>query len=53
MNPLFERLSLQGHLRRIIEQYGDQGWKIIELALERELRYSEILEAARARTPAP
>lgn len=39
MNPLFERLSLQGHLRRIIERAGpDQAWQIIQAAVERELR---------------
>lgn len=53
MNPLFDRLSLQGQLRRIVEQYGaEQGWQIIQLALERELQYGAILEAARAeKTP--
>ena len=40
MNPLFERLSLQGHLRRIIDQYGDQGWQIIRAAVERELAHA-------------
>lgn len=40
MNPLFERLSLQGHLRRIIEQYGDQGWQIIRAAIEMELQHT-------------
>lgn len=37
MNLLFERLSLQGHLRRILDQYPDQGWQIIRLAVEREM----------------
>ncbi len=43
MNQLFERLSLQGHLRRIIDQYGEtQGLAIIRQALERELRYQDL-----------
>ena len=40
MNQLYERLSLQGHLRRILDQYGEtQGLAIIRQALERELKY--------------
>lgn len=39
MNPLFERLSLQGHLRRILDQYPDSGWAIIQAAVERELNH--------------
>lgn len=40
MNPLFERLSLQGHLQRIIDQYGQQeGWTIIEQAIERQIGF--------------
>lgn len=42
MNLLFERLSLQGHLRRILDQYPEQGWQIIQAAIERELNYSMI-----------
>lgn len=38
MNMLFERLSLQAHLRRVLDQYPDQGWQIIREAIERELR---------------
>lgn len=44
MNPMFERLSLQGHLRRILDQYPDNGWAIIQQAIERELKYSIIVE---------
>ena len=44
MNPLFERLSLQGHLRRIIDQYGEQGWQIIRAAVERELDHTRITQ---------
>jgi len=43
MNTMFERLSLQGHLRRIIDQSGEtQGWEIIAQAIERELKRIEI-----------
>ena len=42
MNPLFERLSLQGHLRRILNQYPDSGWTIIQQAIERELEHERI-----------
>lgn len=44
MTPMFERLSLQGHLRRILDHYPEQGWDIIRLAIERELRYSIIIK---------
>ena len=44
MNLLFERLSLQGHLRRILNQYPDSGWAIIQQAIERELNHSRIIE---------
>lgn len=41
MNQLFERLSLQGHLRRIIDSWGhEQGLRIIEQALQRELAHN-------------
>ena len=43
MNQLFDRLSLQGHLRRIIEQYGEEtGLAIIKQAIERELKSMEL-----------
>ena len=42
MNPLFDRLSLQGHLRRILDQYPDTGWAIIQAAIERELNHTMI-----------
>ena len=43
MNPMFDRLSLQGHLRRIIEQYGEsQGLDLIKQAIERELKSMEL-----------
>ena len=43
MNQLYDRLSLQGHLRRIIEQYGEPtGLAIIKQAIERELKYSNL-----------
>lgn len=44
INPLFERLSLQAHLRRILEQYPDSGWAIIQAAVERELDHTIIQE---------
>lgn len=37
MNPLFERLRLQAHLREIIRAAGDQGWEIISQAVAREI----------------
>lgn len=41
MNQLFARVRLQAQFRQIIEQFGpDQGLKIIEQALERELKVS-------------
>ena len=42
MNILFERLSLQGHLRRILDRSPDQGWEIIRRAIERELNHQVI-----------
>lgn len=40
MNQLFERLSLQGHFKRVIEQYGqDTALDLIQSALEREFKY--------------
>jgi len=41
MNSLFARVRLQAQLRQIIEQFGqDQGLKIIEQALLKELKYA-------------
>ena len=43
MNALFDRLSLQGRLRQLIERYGEsQGLEIIQQALQRELKYIDI-----------
>lgn len=39
MNTLFERISLQAHLRRILDQYPDQAWMIIQQAIEREVKH--------------
>ena len=40
MNTLFERLSLQGHIKRIIDEYGpEQGWAIVEAAVAREAKW--------------
>ena len=51
MNPLFERLSLQGHLRRILDHYPEQGWQIIQAAVERELRHIRLTEQNEHETP--
>lgn len=41
MNQLFARVRLQAQLRQIIDQWGpDQGLRIIEQALLKELKYS-------------
>lgn len=51
MNPMFERLSLQGHLRRILDQYPDTGWEIIQQAIERELNHSLLTKRDDKKTP--
>ena len=51
MNALFERLSLQGHLRRILDHYPEQGWQIIQQAVERELRHTRLTEPNEQKTP--
>lgn len=40
MNALFDRLSLQAHIKRIIDQYGEAaGWQLVELAVAREAKW--------------
>lgn len=46
MNSLFARVRLQAQLRQIIDQFGEeQGLKIIEQALERELKYADYAQS--------
>ena len=48
MNILFDRLSLQGHFKRVIETYGeDQGLDLIREALARELKYRDFVESVK------
>ena len=52
MNPLFERLSLQGHLRRLIDQLGErEAWEIIRAAVERELQHTLLTRRDEQKTP--
>ena len=48
MNTLFDRLSLQGHFKRVIETYGeDQALDLISQALTREFNYRDLAEAVK------
>lgn len=48
MNPLFDRLSLQGHFKRVIETYGeDRALDLIGQALTREFNYRDLAEAVK------
>jgi hypothetical protein len=48
MNILFDRLSLQGHFKRVIETYGEsQGLDLIREALARELKYRDLVESVK------
>jgi hypothetical protein len=41
-NKLFDRVSLQANLRRILNTWGDEiGYEIIQSALEKEIHYDE------------
>lgn len=51
MNKLFDRIRLQAMLRSILKDYGDeQGYEIIQSALEKEIRYEQYRKTQRSRT---
>ena len=40
-NKLFDRVRLQVQLRTILTNWPEDGYEIIQAALEREIKYSE------------
>jgi hypothetical protein len=50
MNKLFDRVRLQVRLREILTTWGDQeGYEIIQSALEKEIHYEEYRKRDRIR----
>ena len=49
-NKLFDRVRLQAKLREILTTWGeDQGYEIIQAALEKEIHYDEYKKRERDR----
>ena len=48
-NKLFDRLRLQACLRNIITDWPDDGYDIIQQALEREIHYDDYCKAQRSK----
>lgn len=49
-NKLFDRVKLQSTLRTILNTWGDEeGYAIIQSALEKEIHYDEYKKRERAR----
>ena len=49
-NKLFSRVSLQARLREILTMWGEeQGYEIIQSALEREIHYEQYQKSQRNR----
>lgn len=49
-NKLFDRVKLQANLRTILTTWGEEdGYQIIQAALEKEIHYDEYKKRERAR----
>ena len=49
-NKLFDRVKLQANLRTILTTWGeDEGYQIIQAALEKEIQYDQYKKRERAR----
>ena len=48
MNHLFDRLSLQGHFKRVIDTYGESdALDLIQQALLREFNYRDLQDSVK------